>query len=57
MAEETHYCYMGHADCWDEHTQERLADEADWEQDRQREMEEEADRFLGLYDTPRPHRS
>jgi hypothetical protein len=29
-AEEPHLCYMGHENCWDEHINERLADEADW---------------------------
>lgn len=27
-------CYMGHTDCYDNHTPERLADEADWEQEQ-----------------------
>jgi hypothetical protein len=26
-------CYLGHPDCYDNHTAERLADEADWESD------------------------
>lgn len=25
------HCYMGHAECYDAHTSERLSDEADWE--------------------------
>jgi hypothetical protein len=29
---------MGHEDCYNNHTSERLADEADWEQERQDEM-------------------
>jgi hypothetical protein len=29
------HCYMGHPDCYDIHTTERLADEADWESDRE----------------------
>lgn len=31
-------CYLGHTDCYDNHTAERLADEADWEEDRRREL-------------------
>ena len=27
-------CYLGHTECYDNHTVERLADEADWENDR-----------------------
>jgi hypothetical protein len=26
-------CYLGHEYCWDGHESERLADEADWEQE------------------------
>jgi hypothetical protein len=39
-------CYMGHEDCYDNHTSERLADEADWEEERQRDMNEAADRLI-----------
>jgi hypothetical protein len=45
--EEDHpICYLGHVDCYDDHTSARLADEADWEQERQEEMERAADDFL-----------
>lgn len=27
------HCYMGHAECYDSHTSERLADEADYLED------------------------
>jgi hypothetical protein len=27
------HCYLGHAECYDAHTSDRLADEADWEED------------------------
>lgn len=30
-------CYLGHTDCYDLHTAERLADEADWEAEREDE--------------------
>lgn len=30
------HCYLGHTDCYDAHTSERLADEADWAEDRSR---------------------
>lgn len=29
------HCYMGHAQCYDTHTSERLSDEADWENERE----------------------
>lgn len=29
--EPPHYCYMGHLNCWDDHTMEQMMDEADWE--------------------------
>lgn len=28
------HCYVGHAQCYDAHTTERLSDEADWENER-----------------------
>lgn len=31
-------CYLGHENCYDNHTAERLADEADWEQERREEL-------------------
>lgn len=31
------HCYMGHAECYDEHTTERLSDEADYREDYYRE--------------------
>lgn len=30
-------CYMGHAECYDEHTTERLSDEADYMEDLARD--------------------
>lgn len=29
-------CYMGHTDCYDTHSAERRADEADWEEEREK---------------------
>lgn len=27
------HCYMGHPECYDNHTSERLTDEADWKEE------------------------
>lgn len=29
------HCYLGHPECYDNHTAERLADEADWKSERE----------------------
>lgn len=39
-------CYMGHTDCYDNHTMERMADDADYEAELEREVAEQADRLL-----------
>ena len=31
------HCYLGHPECYDTHTSERLTDEADWAADQEQE--------------------